>query len=167
MLLILPLNPSLTMPSIIISAHKVRRVLHFLETNKASGPDGISPRLLKESADELVPVLCRLSCLILNSCTYPSSWKHALVQPVPKKGDRFNPSNYRPIGLTSATAKVFETLFNSHFNKNLEFNNFLSDHQCGFRKAKSTRDLLSYRIHTLSSSLRNLRESFVVTFDIS
>ena len=69
-------------PSIIISARKVRRVLRSLKTNKASGPDGIPPRFLKEFADELAPVLCRLFRLILISCTYPSSWKHALVQPI-------------------------------------------------------------------------------------
>ena len=122
-------------PSIIISARKVHRVLRSLKTDKASGPDGIPPRFLKEFAEELAPVLCRLFCLILISCTYPSSWKHALVQPVPKKGDRSNPSNYRPIALTSAVAKVFETLLNSHFIKHLEPNNLLSDHQYGFRKA--------------------------------
>ena len=154
-------------PSIIISARKVRRVLRSLKTDKASGPDGVPPRFLKEFAGELAPVLCRLFRLILISCTYPSSWKHALVQPVPKKGDRSNPSNYRPIALTSAVAKVFETLLNSHFNKHLESNNLLSDHQYGFRKARSTGDLLSYHTHTWSSSLRNFRESFVVTLDIS
>ena len=106
-------------PSIIISARKVRRVLRSLKTDKASGPDGIPPRFLKEFADELAPVLCRLFRLILISCTYPFSWKHALIQPVPKKGDRSNPSNYRPIALTSAVAKVFETLLNSHFIKHL------------------------------------------------
>ena len=154
-------------PSIIISARKVRRVLRSLKTDKASGPDGIPPRFLKEFADELAPVLCRLFRLILISCTYPSSWKHALVQPVPKKGDRSNPSNYRPIALTSAVAKVFETLLNSHFIKHLESNNLLSDHQYGFRKARSTGDLLSYLTHVWSSSLKNFGESFVVALDIS
>ena len=154
-------------PSIIISARKVRRVLRSLKTDKASGPDGIPPRFLKEFAEELAPVLCRLFRLILISCTYPSSWKHALVQPVPKKGDRSNPSNYRPIALTSAVAKVLETLLNYHFIKHLESNNLLSDHQYGFRKARSTGDLLSYLTHTWSSSLRDFGESFVVALDIS
>ena len=100
------------------------------------------------------------------SCTYPSSWKHALVQPVPKKGGRSTPSNYRPIALISAVAKVFETLLNSHFIKHLESNNLLSDHQYGFRKARSTGDL-SYPTHTWPSSLKNFGESFVVALDIS
>ena len=137
-------------------------MLYSLKTDKASGPDDIPPRFLREFADELVPVLCRLFCLILISCTYPSSWKHALVQPVPKKGDRSNPSNYRPIALTSAVAMVFETLLNSHFIKHLESNKLLSDHQYDFRKARSTGDLLSYLTHTWSSSLRNFGESFVI-----
>ena len=66
-------------PSIIISARKVCRVLRSLRTDKTSGPDGIPPRFLKEFAEELAPVLCRLFRLIHISCTYPSSWKHALV----------------------------------------------------------------------------------------
>ena len=61
-------------PSIIISARKVCRVLHSLKIDKVSGPDGIRPRFLKEFADELAPVLCRLFRLILISCNYPSSW---------------------------------------------------------------------------------------------
>ena len=142
-------------------------MLRSLKTVKASGADGIPPRFLKEFADELAPVLCRLFRLILISCTYPSSWKHALVQPVPKKGDLSNPSNYRPIALTSAVAKVFENLLNSHFIKHLNSNKLLSDHQYGFRKARSTRDLLSYLTHTWSSFLRNFGESFVIALDIS
>ena len=44
-----PTQPlSNTIPPIIISARKVCRVLHSLKTDKASGPDGIPPRILKE-----------------------------------------------------------------------------------------------------------------------
>ena len=154
-------------PSIIISTRKACRVLHSLKTDKSSGADGIPPTFLKEFADELVPVLCRLFYLILITYTYPFAWKHALVQPVPKEADRSNHSNYHPIALTSAVAKVFKSLLNSHFIKHLESNNLLSDHQYGFRKARSTEDLLSYLTHACSSSLTNFGESFVVSLDIS
>ena len=142
-------------------------MLHSLKTDNASGPDGIPPRFLKEFADELAPVLCHRFRLILISCTYPSSWKDALVQPVSKKSDHSNPFNYRAIALTLAVAKVFKTLLNSHFIKNLESNNLLSDHQYGYCKARSTGDLLSYLTLTWSSSLRNFGESFAVALDIS
>ena len=78
-----------------------------------------------------------------------------------------NPSNYRPIALSLAIAKVFESILNSHFLNHLEKNLLLSDHQYGFRKARSTGDLLSYLTHHWSSSLRDFGESFVVALDIS
>ena len=142
-------------------------MLSSLKTNRASAPDGIPPTFLKEFAVELAPVLCRLFRLILKTSVYPKSWKHALVQPIPKKGDHSNPSNYRPIALTSAIAKVFESILNSHFLKHLESHFLLSDHQYGFRKARSTGDLLSYLTHIWSSSLQDFGESFVVAIDTS
>ena len=155
------------MPAPILSARKVRRILSSLKVGKASGPDQVPTWFLREFAAEIAPVLCRLFRLILSTSTYPSVWKHALVQPVPKKGDRSNPSNYRPIALTSTIAKVFEALFNSHIIKHLESNGLLSDHQYGFRKARSTGDLLSYLTDIWSSSLRDFGESFIIALDIS
>ena len=58
-------------------------------------------------------------------------------------------------------------MVNSHFIKQLESNNFLSDHQYSFHKARSTGDLFSYLTHVWSSSLKNFGESFVVALDIS
>ena len=155
------------MPTIIISVQRVRRILLSLEIGKASGPDGIPARFLKDFADELSPVLCHLFRLILKTETYPTSWKHPFVQPVPKKGDRSNPSNYRPIALTSTIAKVFESLLNSHFLKHLESLSLLSDHQYGFRKARSAGDLFSYLTQVWSTCLWDHEESFVFALDIS
>merc|ERR1712002_1214306 len=82
-------------------------------------------------------------------------------------GDRSNPSNYRPISITCTISKVFETILNIHFLKHLENNSLLSDHQYGFRRARSTGDLLSYVTSVWSSALRDYGESFVVALDIS
>ena len=105
--------------------------------------------------------------LILKTGIYTSSWKYVLVQPVPKKGERSNPSNYRPIALTSTISKVFEILLNTHILRHLESHSLLSDHQYGFRKARSTGDILSYLTHVWSTSLRNYGETFSIALDIS
>jgi len=166
-----PLPPTLPptdpMPLPIFSSRKVYRVLSKLNVSKAYGPDGVPPCVLRECASELSPVLARLFRLCLKTQTFPSSWKHALVQPIPKKGDRSNPSNYRPIALTSSISKVFESLLNNHFLKHLETHSLLSDHQYGFRKARSTGDLLSYVTHIWATSLRDYGETYVVALDIS
>ena len=49
----------------------------------------------------------------------------------------------------------------------LETNNLLSDHQHGFRKARSTGDLLAYAVHFWSSTLESCSESRVISLDIS
>ena len=53
---------------------------------------------------------------------FPSTWKIVLVQPVPKKSNYSNHSNYHKITLTSTVGKVFETLINSHFVRHLKTN---------------------------------------------
>ena len=95
------------------------------------------------------------------------SWKSSCVCWSACRGSSCNTYIERTIALTSAVAKVFETLLNSHFIKHLESNNLLSDHQYGFRKARSTGDLLSHLTHAWSSSLRNFGESLIVALDIS
>ena len=131
------------MPPPIISTRRVHRVLSKLDVSKAYGSDGIPPRVLRECASELSPVISRLFRLIIKTMTFPKSWKHSLVQPIPKSGYRSNPSNYRPISITCTISKVFEIILNDHFLKHLENNSLLSDHQYGFRRARSSGDLLS------------------------
>ena len=43
----------------------------------------------------------------------PACWKEATVIPIPKPGkDAKNPSNYRPISLTSCLCKTMERMIN-------------------------------------------------------
>src|SRR5678815_4737276 len=105
--------------------------------------------------------------LCLNTNTFLQCWKHAHVQPVPKKGSRCDPSNYRPIALTCSLSKIFETLLNSPFLDHLESHSLLPDREYGFRRSRSTGDLLSYLSDLWFAALRNLGETCVVALDIS
>ena len=155
------------LPKIKISYRDVLSALTELNTRKAYGPDGIPPVVLKNCASELAPCLVKLFRLCLSTETYPSCWKSALIHPVPKKGDRSNPSNYRPIALISSLSKVFESILNRKIRDHLLSNKLLSDRQYGFLKGRSTGDLLSFLSNSWSSSLRYFGESFAVALDIS
>ena len=85
----------------------------------------------------------------------------------PKKGDKSIPLNYRPIAITSLTSKTMETIITKQLLTFLETSNLLSDHQYGFRKARSTGDLLAYAVHVWSSVLESCSESRVISLDIS
>ena len=60
-----------------------------------------------------------------------------------------------------------ETIITKQLLTFLEANNLLSDHQYGFRKARSTGDLLAYAVHVWSSALESSGESRVISLDIS
>src|ERR1700755_1995838 len=155
------------MPNIVISSKDVISALSELNTKKAYDPDGIHPVVLKTCASELAPCLGKLFRICLSTSTFPSCLKRALIQPVPKKGDPSQHSNYRPISLTSVLSKVFESILNRKIWKHLNSSNLISDRQYGFRKKRSTGDLLSLLSDSWSSALRHFGESFAVALDIS
>ncbi|XP_055940827.1 uncharacterized protein LOC129971257 [Argiope bruennichi] len=74
---------------------------------------------------------------------FPDKWKFAIIIPIPKSGkDPQEPSNYRPIALTSCLCKVFEKMVNARLVHILEEKEFISPFQSGFRKNRSTIDNL-------------------------
>jgi len=134
-----PLYPTstITMSPIKFSTHKVCNVLLQLNTSKSSEPDDTPATVLKSCAPELAPVLNKLFQLSNNLGIFPSSWKIAHIFPIHKKGDKSDPSNYRPIAITSLVSKTIETI-TKQLLAFLEANNLLSDHQYGFGLARST-----------------------------
>ena len=60
-----------------------------------------------------------------------------------------------------------ETVITKQLFAFLESNNFLSDHQYGFRKVRSTGDLLDYAVHVWSSALESYGENRVISLYIS
>ena len=156
-----------TMSPIKFSTRKVRQTLLQLDTSKSRGPDGIPAIVLKTSAPELAPILNKLFQLSSTLGTFPTSWKPAYIFPIPKKGEQSNSPNYRPIAITSLISKTMEAIITKQLLTFFETNNLLSDHQYGFRKAKSTGDLLAYAVHVWSSALESCGESRVISLDIS
>ena len=99
-------GPEITLESIVATEAEVADLIKSIDPTKATGPDGISPRLLKEAGMAIVPFLTRLINLSLKSATVPSEWKKANVIPIHKKDEKNIPNNYRPISLLSVVIKI-------------------------------------------------------------
>ena len=67
--------------------------LNGLDILKASVPDLVNPRLLKEGASCLSAPLSKFFNHILSKGKCPQLWKEASITPVFKKGDRHIPNN--------------------------------------------------------------------------
>ena len=94
------------------------QALISLQPNKASGPDNIGPRILKNCAAPLTTPVHHLFMLSLNSHSIPGDWKQHTIIPVYKSGDKSTLKNYRPISLLYSISKLLESLI---YNKIIEF----------------------------------------------
>ena len=145
----------------------VRRALRQLDSNKATGPDGIPARVLKHTAAELAKPLSTLFRLCFVSGVQPSMWKVAWVVPIHKKKSKSIPNNYRPVSLLCILSKVMESIINCQIMNHLEAHHVLSAQQFGFRRGLGTSDLLTRLQHEWSCALAQGGEVHVLAADIA
>ena len=92
-----------------LSSLDTDRKITLLKNNKATGPDGISPKLLKLAGTAVVGPLTSLFMQSIRECRVYNNWKVARLTPVFKKDDPTVMSNYRPLSLLSAPSKILES----------------------------------------------------------
>ena len=91
--------------------------LNNLKVAKSPGPDNLHPRILYELRHQLILPLKILFNTSYNLNQLPSDWKTGYVTAIFKKGNKCDPSNYRPISLTSIICKIMESIIRDHIMK--------------------------------------------------
>ena len=160
-------SPHPEVPLFQITSPGVLKLLQNINPNKATGPDGIPGRVLKECAQELAPVLTHLFQASLHQGKIPHEWKQAHVSPIFKKGDRHQPANYRPVSLTSIVCKLMEHIIHSQVINHLENHEILSSRQFGFRQKRSCETQLLLTIHDLAKGLDDKDQIDAILLDFS
>ena len=75
----------------------------------ATGPDEIHYQMLKHLPENSLSTLLYIFNTIWTTGVFPEGWRLATVIPIPKPGkDHAEPTNYRPIALTSCLCKTLE-----------------------------------------------------------
>ena len=116
------------MEDVQVTIQEINNILKSLDGRKATGPDGVSGWILKECREELKDKLHSIICTTsINHGTVPQDWKRADIVPLFKGGNAENPSNYRPVSLTSVVAKICQKLLKDHWTKFLEDNRILTN----------------------------------------
>ena len=156
-----------TCSSINITDAGVRKLMKNLDPSKAPGPDGISPKLLKELADDLSPALTLLFQSSLKTGIVPQDWRTANVTPVYKKGERYRPENYRPISLTSIPCKIMEHIVTSTVMTFAEENNIICNEQHRFRRYHSCESQVLGLVDELSDDLEKGNQTDALIMDFS
>ena len=126
-----------TLDEISIEVKDIVNRIKKLKEHSASGPDGISPKMLKMDPINTAAALKILFTKSVQTGEIPRDWKHATVIPIHKKGTLSDPGNYRPVSLTSVPGKILEAIIKDAIMKHLEANKLLRDSQHGFMQGRS------------------------------
>ena len=142
-------------------------ILKSLDTSKASGPDGISAKMLKETAHSIAPSLTKLFQKSYNLSKIPHLWKEANVLPLHKKGNKSSFANYRPISLLCLVSKVYEKLIFKYVFNYLRDHDIITVHQSGFTPGDSTVNQLLYMYNMFCKALNDKKDVRIVFCDQS
>lgn len=145
----------------------VQQTLQALPRSAAAGPDQLPPILLKECADCLTPTLHQLFRRSLDSATLPQAWKHAVVTPIHKKGDRKLATNYRPISLTSAVCKSMERLVANAIFAFARRTGIIPEYQHGFVPGRSVTSNLLLCLEDWTKALDQGKQMDVIYLDFA
>ena len=145
----LPKPPLNCITELKIGEQEVLDILKSLDVSKASGPDGVSCKLLKEAAPSIYRPLTKLINMSLEKRVFPTEWKKANVTPFFKRGSENAVNNYRPISLLSCTGKVMERVIFKHVFNFFRTNSLISSNQSGFIPGDSTINQLLLLYHEL------------------
>jgi hypothetical protein len=72
----------------------------------------------------------------------PQQWKESIIVPIYKKGDETDWNNYGGISLFSTAYKMLSNILLVRLSPYV--NEIIGDHQCGFRRSRSTTDQIFY-----------------------
>ena len=154
-----------TITDILVTPSAIEEKLSKLDINKAYGPDGIPPIVLKELRSSLSTPLSYLFNKSIESGTLPEEWKTANVTAIFKKGTKSEPGNYRPVSLTSVICKVFESIVRDCIVDHMNINRLFSECQHGFRQHRSCVTQLLHVMEDLTKLLEDKNNIDVIYFD--
>ena len=120
-----------------ITEVKIKEKIKNLKLDSAPGPDGICPRLLKETIDIVTLPLRIIFEKSLGEGKCPEEWKKANVVPIYKKGPKGCAGNYRPVSLTSIPCKILESIIKDEMTQHMDNDKLIRDTQHGFTRGRS------------------------------
>ena len=125
-----------------ITSDQVVSFIQKLDSSKATGIDGLGPRIIKLAAQVLSPSIALLINKSIKTGKFPTQLTSAKVIPIFKGGTNTDPSNYRPISILPTISKIFEKHINHHLVNYLNKYKLIHECQSGFRARHSCQTAL-------------------------
>ena len=142
------------------------RVRH-MKRSKAPGPDRIPNELLKTLPDQWHNMIHNLFIIMWITGHTPSDWTESTTILLYKKGDRFQPKNYRPIGLAGAIYKLWTGTVSYVVLHHALRNNMLHTCQEGGIMMRYTTRQVTNLIQAFEDAYHTKQDLFLTKLDFS
>lgn len=133
----------------------IRKYLTSLNTNKATGLDDISAKVLKLAAPYVSKWIAKICNHSIRTSQFPEVWKKARVTPLHKKNSVHEVENYRPISILPVLSKILEKHVSIALYEFLTVNDLFSQRQSGFRNNHSCETALNLMTDEWLNSIHN------------
>lgn len=150
------------------SVEEVARRMFEISSN-ATGSDHLPISFVKMLSPFILPLLTHIFNTIIAEKTFPSSWKKAVVTPIPKSGNPTAPKDFRPISVLPSISKILEKILLAQISYHLDVSNphLMAAHQSGYRRGYSTTTALTEVTHNIYQHLDNQHCTIMVLVDFS
>ena len=138
----------------LLTCDEVQKSLSELDSNKATGLDGLSSKILKLSASVIASPLTVIFNQSISYGHFPIQWKTARITPVHKSGSRTDKNNYRPISILCVVSKLLERHYHNCITAFLTSYDLLHKGQSGFR-----------RYHSCESAITKLVDTWLINIE--
>lgn len=147
-----------------------QEIINIVKAAKAAtcASDPIPTRLIKENIDLLCPTITKIVNASLQTATFDSTWKEALLTPLIKKPNMPQVcSSYRPVSNLPFISKVVERAALLDLESHLELNTLLGDYQSAYRRNYSSETALIKLTNTILENMENKRITSLIAADLS
>ena len=146
---LMEIGPDVEIPN--ISERTVWNTLSRLKKT-ATGPDQIPYWLWKDQAEIFSPIITRVWNLSLSTHSWPTSWKRANINPLPKVDFPQGRGDYRRINITPVIARAFEKAVYLEYGQDIVEAN-LDKNQFAYRRGGSCTNALLLIQHKICKFL--------------
>ena len=145
----------------------LRGVVLGMKPSTYTGVHGISVQMIQKFFNGIGHVLLNIVNSSLTKNEVPSSWKHAMITPLPKSTNATEPADHRPISILPAITKVIERIVQQQLISYFVDNHLFSPSQHGYRRAHSTETALSVLTERIYRGIDQGHVTIVVMLDLS
>ena len=152
-----------------VDIYTLYATLLSMKSSNSTGTHGLSIYMVQQFFRGIGHVMLNVINSCLTTCVIPSSWKHALVTPIPKGGrtNSRDPSSTRPISILPAVMKIVEKIVQNQLVQYMEASDLLSNAQHGYRKGYSTETALNVITDKVLQAMDQGEISILVLIDLT